>query len=203
MKLKEVFSQTISGPWQTEQETDTQYRIEENDENITISFQGSVSNLDWLQNFAVWKKPYKRMENLFFVHAGFLKKYKAVQPEILHRIKMARDLKKHVMIRGYSQGAGLALLCHEDVVFNANYLPQTKVFGCPRVFSIFNSKLIQRRMHNLVRYQNGNDTVTKIPFSLMLFKHYGKGINIGRKRRWWKLSFKDHKTTNYKRSMEE
>jgi len=203
MNLIELFNRAVTGPWQTETSTDTQYKIIEDDECITVSFQGSISKLDWFQNFSVWKKPYKHMKKLFFVHAGFLKKYKSVRPEVMDRIIGARLEGKEVQIRGYSQGAGIALLCHEDVWYECQYLAETKVFGCPRVFSIFNGKELQKRFLNAVRYQNGNDAVTKIPFLWMLFKHYGESKNIGKKRRWWKLSFKDHKTFSYKKSLTE
>ena len=202
MDLMKAFNEAINVSWDLENvKTDTEYNIYEDDEIIRIAFKGSTSKLDWLQNFSIWKKPYSHMKKWFFVHAGFLKKYKSVQANVMVRIKSAREKGKHVQIRGYSQGSAIAILCHEDVWFNYQYLAQTKIFGCPRVFSIFNGKEIEKRMLNVVRYQNGNDAVTKIPFLWMLFKHYGESINIGKKRRWWKLSIKDHMQPNYEESL--
>ncbi len=200
MDFVKAFSETVDVIWtHKNKDTSTEYNIYEDDKVLRISFRGSTSDMDWKQNFMIWKKPYKHMKKLFFVHAGFLKKYKSVRDDIMPRIVDARYAGKHIEIRGYSQGAALAILCHEDVLFFCQYLAQTSVFGCPRVFSIFNGKVLTSRMFNVVRYQNGNDAVTKIPFLWMLYRHYGKSINIGKKRRWWKFSIKDH--AEYKRNL--
>lgn len=200
MNLKQYWQEAVKGPWITEKSTDTQYKIEEDQDSIIISFQGSVSKKDWLQNFMFWKRPYKEMTKTFFVHAGFLKKYKAVHDVIIHRVLSTN---KKVKIRGYSQGAALALLCHEDMYFWTTEQPDTIVFGCPRVFSIFGWKTLKKRLSNVKRIENSNDAVTKIPFGWMLYKHYGIKIHIGNKKRWWKLSFKDHLPSSYKKSMED
>lgn len=189
MTLKEEYINTFYGVWQTTR-LDAQYRIERTEDSIIITFQGSTSPLDWKHNFSFWKKPYNRMSTLFFVHAGFLKMYKSVRPYIAEAVKNAFEEDKLIKIRGYSQGAALALLAHEDVFFNYNVHPDTVVFGCPRVFSIFGSKELKFSLGKVVRVENGNDIFTKIP--VWFYRHYGTVRHTGSKRQWWKISFRDH-----------
>ncbi len=193
-----IFKQTITADWQTESTTDTQYAIEETEDKLIIKLQGSVSRMDWIQNFSFWKIPYKQMNNIFFVHAGFLKKYKAIRAIIQEAVH--KNLDKKIVVLGYSQGAALALLVHEDIVFTFGKTPETTVFGCPRVFSIFGRKILKERMQGVTRYHNGNDVVCRVPFIWLLFRHYGSKIHIGNKYRWWKLSIKDH--TTYGKNLE-
>jgi len=189
---RQIFKQTVIADWQTESTTDTQYAIEETADKLIIKLQGSVSRIDWIQNFSFWKKPYKQMNNIFFVHSGFLKKYKAIRAIIQEAVY--KNLDKKIIVLGYSQGAALALLVHEDIVFTFGKTPETTVFGCPRVFSIFGRKTLKKRLQGVTRYHNGNDIVCRVPFTWLLFRHYGNKIHIGNKYRWWKLSIKDHIT---------
>ena len=191
--MKEIYEQTTKGPWTTEESTDTQYRITETDDLITIDFQGSCSGLDWLQNFSFWKKPYKNMPKVFFVHAGFLKKYKAVR-DVIHGV-CRKSPGKDVMIRGYSQGAALAQLCYEDIWFNFPASMAKGIgFGTPRVFGIWNFRALNDRLEKFLRVENGNDIVCHLPPWLFLYKHYGTKKHVGSKRHWWKYSIKDHLT---------
>ena len=190
--LLNIFNNTVTAKWITGA-LDTQYAIEETDKEITVKFQWTVSKLDWLQNFSFWKKPYKQMPKLFFVHAGFLKKYKAVRKVIMDRIVNSQVQSKKITILGYSQGAALGLLLHEDVMFRLGEIKpdvKTYLFGCPRVFDLFSN--ISERFEGVTRIVNGDDIVTHVPFVWMMYRHYGKYLHIGKKRRWWRLSVKDH-----------
>ncbi len=203
--LKQKFNEAIKVKWDfVNTLTDTEYSIYEDDKVIRVAFQGSTSKLDWLQNFRFFKKPYRNMPSLFLVHSGFISKYKSVHKDIIPKIKDAVMLHgKTVEIRGYSQGSALALLLHEDVVFHIGVHADTTVFGCPRVFSFMNHKELDLRMTGVLRVQNNNDIITKIPFIFLLFRHYGKHKNIGKDKRCiFKLKVKDHFKPNYNESLD-
>lgn len=205
MELKNKFNAAITANWITESTTDTQYAIEETDDTLIIKFQGSVSKLDWFYNFFFLPfflvKPYHNMPKLYFVHRGFLKKYKAVRLEIQKAVYA--NLEKNINILGYSQGAALALLAHEDIAFTFGVRSETTVFGCPRVFSLFGYKMLANRLRGITRIENSNDIVTRLPFAIMLFRHYGVKIHIGQKRNLFRFSIKDHLPRSYRMSMEE
>ena len=196
-----IYNKAISGPWITEPSTDTQYKVVEDKTSITISFQGSVSRLDWVSNFNCLLKPYKSMSNLFFVHAGFIKKYKSIRKVVRTKALKAKSQNKQFFLTGYSQGAIIAMVAHEDIRSQLGLAVRTIVFGCPRGFSRYGQKILKLRFENVTRVENGNDAVTKIPFRWLLYKHYGKVVHIGGERKWWKFSFKDHLT--YRRNLDE
>ncbi len=191
-----LFNSAITANWITEPKTDTQYVVEVIGNTLTIKFQGSVSTLDWIYNFIFIPffliKPYHHMPKLYFVHRGFLEKYKAVRLEIQKAILDNMD--KKIIILGYSQGAALAILAHEDIVFTFGVQPETTVFGCPRVFSLFGYRMLSDRLRGITRVENSNDIVTRVPFTWMGYRHYGKKIHIGVRRNWFKYSVKDHLT---------
>lgn len=201
--LISLFKQTITANW-INGPLDTQYAIEETEDTLTIKFQGSVSRLDWFYNFFFIPlfliKPYHHMPKLYFVHRGFLKKYKAVRLEIQKAVY--NNLEKKVVVLGYSQGAALALLAHEDIRFTFGIQSETTVFGCPRVFSLFGYKMLSNRLFGVTRIENGNDIVTRLPFAILFFRHYGEKIHIGKKRNFFRFSIKDHLPQSYRASME-
>jgi len=191
-----VYKEAITADWITEPITDTQYAIEEYEDKIVIKFQGSCSKLDWLQNFDFLVKPYKHMEKVFFVHRGFLKKWKAVKDDIIPKVIFKH---KVIQILGYSQGGALAQLCHEYIYFHTKIQPNTIVFGSPRVFGFWQSKLLKSRLSNVIRYENGNDIVPSLPWFWLGFKHYGKLTHIGKKQCVLRFSIKDH--LNYEKNL--
>ena len=193
--MKDKYIRATTGPFITSAKTDTQYKFTETEDTLTISIQGSVSRLDWLYNFMVL--PYKHMERKFFVHYGFLRKWRDISGNVMYKAKEARDLGKKIEVLAFSQGAAVGWLAIEAIVYELNYHPKSYLFGSPKVFSIFGRRILTARLSHVNRVVNGNDFVTKLLW--FLFRHYGKLIHIGRKRKWYKFSFRDH--THYKESL--
>ena len=189
--MLDTYNKTVAKPW-IDGVKDTQYRIEETDSSITVTFQGSHSKLDWWQNFMFSKKLYRG--SFIFCHRGFGIKWKAVQNEIMSHI----DGSKSIHIRGFSQGSALGELMHEDVSYRYGIQSDTILFGKPRVFVIH--RKLKSRLSGITRVENGNDIVTKLPFFWLLYKHYGARIHIGKKRKLFRFSVKDH--TTYKENLE-
>ena len=189
MDLKLAWNEAVNCEWNYKNvDTDTEISFTEKDGTLYISFQGSRSFLDWLQNFMFGKTAYNEMEKKFFVHRGFIKKYKSVRKVVLDR---AKDAKK-VELRGFSQGAALATLAHEDISFH--FLePNTVVFGSPRVFSFWNKKILEKKFKKLINVRNTRDLVTAVPFVIMGFRRYGQPII--KKGKYFILRFmKNHKS---------
>jgi hypothetical protein len=76
LRVSELFDTCNSGGWTTK--GTTQYKLVDG----TLYFQCSDGKEDWRRNFAFPAVPYKRMENKFLVHAGFLSAWKEVRDEI-------------------------------------------------------------------------------------------------------------------------
>lgn len=177
-------------------DSDTEWSHVVEGDTLRLSFQGSMSKLDWLQNFMVWRVPYRNMERKFRVHAGFLKKVKAIREDV-YFLTADPEITK-IETYGFSQGAPIAILMAEIIKYH--YPPKDVsaiVYGCPRFISVFGAKEFERRI-DITRVEYGNDIVTKIPPWLLLYKHVGKCIHIGEKRKWWKFSIKQHCESQYK-----
>lgn len=196
MNLKTYWQQSIGGiPFNREAvETDTEWGWLKKDRVLYLSFCGSVSKLDWLQNFSFWKVPYKDMPVKWRAHAGFVTKWKSIRDNVL--ALLALDVVDEIQIRGYSQGAAVALLAHEDMAF---HYPMKKVeswlFGCPRVFARRIPGVLIDRCHGVTRVTNGGDIVTGVPPWWMWYIHMGAEIRIGKKK-LFRLSVKDHLIKN-------
>ena len=170
-------------------DTDTEVAVQEKDGYLLLSFMGSGSKLDWKQNFSFWKVPYKDMKKRFFVHAGFMKKFKSVLDALVPYIEKHSD----VQVAGFSQGGALAILMHEDIWF---HYPEKKLhtvtFGAPRVFASWGYRALLPRFQNILHVINKNDIVPAVPFCWMFYRRVGRVQKLGR--RWLPLSVKDHLT---------
>jgi hypothetical protein len=150
---------------------------------LWITFPGTSGKQAWLNNFKVWKKPYKRMRNLWFAHAGFLSIWKALLPEVEEAIHTLLYYK--IEVRGFSQGGAVAILCHEWLTYNkqigkvSNVPVNTVVAGCPRVFSIFGYATTSNRCENVLRIQFRGDGVCSIPPAIFCYRHVGNLVKVG------------------------
>lgn len=151
---------------------------------LYITFLGSITLKDWLNNFSFWIKPYKRMKKIFFVHAGFIKIYKICQ-ETVHCWVNKIDEYDEIIINGHSLGGAIATLCLEDVEFLREEKIHNKPSYCfasgPRVFCFINNKTIKKRCMNLFRINFKNDVVSKLPPFWFGYKHVGNLHQIGKK----------------------
>jgi len=168
--LKELFVNCINEPWQTIG-LDTQYKILNN----TLYLQPSSSLSDWINNFDFPAKAYNGSNIKWYVHRGFLRVYKAAREQLL---KVIIDNKINTIV-GYSHGAAIATLLHEDCIFNGLNV-FTYVFGSPRIVWMPGKKILNR-WDNFFRINNNGDLVSHLPPFLFGFKHVGTKINIGSK----------------------
>lgn len=155
---------------------DVSYSITYNG-TMTIYFQWSNSFKDWIKNFDFPVKPYKRMQNVWYVHRGFGKAWKSIEDTIGLYI-LACNPQKIVCV-GYSHGAPLSALCHEYCKFN---FPDIKVtgygFGSPRVLWGRYTPELLSRWDDFTVIRNYDDIVTHLPPKIFGYRHVGNMIDL-------------------------
>lgn len=165
---------------------------------LTIYFEWSNGKTDWINNFDFPAKPYRKMDNLWFCHRGFLKVWKSIEPCLADVIK---DISvEEIEIIGYSHGGAIAQLCYEYVKFNRADVKVTGYgFGAPRVVWGFAKKPVKRRFEDFVVVRNGNDIVTHLPPVIFGFRHIAKVCKVGES----EGLIKDHYPEKYIEALEK
>jgi len=199
MTRLQLFQSTLKGPWKTAG-IDTQYRITDSDTHRLLSFQGSSSRQDWIDNFmfgAVPVKPYRFQSIPWLAHGGFVRAWKAAQDQIMTEVH--KDLNdRFLLIAGYSHGGAIAVLAHEDCFYNG-LDPHTDTFGSPRVLWLPGQR-IKSRFANLAVHRTKGDIVGHLPPFLLGYTHVGKVSRIGPSRL---ISHKPHYADCYKSALKE
>jgi hypothetical protein len=204
---KELFQKCLAAPYVTIGD-DFQYFY---DGERTIYFQCSSSDADWRKNldfFPIPVKPYKGCT--WYAHRGFVKVWKSVRDTILPIVKEIYSNGFVPRIVGYSHGAAIAALAHEDIIFNIelgkqedifindveqnHFYPETLVFGCPRV--VWLSKSVAWRFDSIDNYQVIGDMVTHMPPKLFGYRDFGTKIKLGN---WFPIWPWRHEPKNYLR----
>ncbi len=158
------------------------YYVEQKENTLYICFEGSSGAEDWLNNFNFWAKPYKDMKYKWYVHRGFLKIWKGIEDHI--KPYLMKDAIRHVVISGFSQGAALALLCHEWCSFHRPDLADKGEiegygYGQPRVVWGHLPDEVKRRFNGFTYIVTWRDIVTHLPPCLWFFHHVGTKLKVG------------------------
>lgn len=179
--------------WTTleEDKYDTQFFIHKYEDGcVVICFCCSNSDVDWKNNFAFFQKAYKDCEIPFYVHRGFLRCWKEVRHYIEEEVKKLEP--KEICVTGWSYGGAISDLCTEDMVY---LFPDLKIrnvtFGGPRVvWSFKNWKKLKSRWTSdkveSIKFKNGSDVVTAVPFLSFGFHHVSDLTHIGQPIRLWR-----------------
>lgn len=189
--------------------SDTQYKIIEEPDETIIVFAESNSAIDWRTNFKFPKKPYKQMDTTFYVHGGFLKEWKLINDLFIDYIesKLNMGFIKKITIVGWSYGGAMATLCMEDLWYNFPALRDSTIlmtFGSPRVIGAYHYNKVIERWNGTIRYVNGSDIVTCVPFPFMGFRHIKEETHIGKKKNLFRFLFpkKNHEISCYIASLD-
>ena len=180
-ELLELFVRTLDGKYIQLKENAASYRTERRGSTLFLFFEKSNGAVDWRNNFDFPAKPYREMTDTWYVHRGFLRVFKSIEPHIAPQI-LNPNVKK-IVISGYSHGAALALLCHEYCVYNRQDIKENirgYGFGCPRVLWGSLNERLKARFQNFRVIRNGCDLVTHLPPVLFGFRHVGTKICIGK-----------------------
>lgn len=176
--------------------TGTEYHMNMSGNTMIFSIKGSDkfsdSWLDWAINLMQWPTFHRDALGVFSTPAGFYMKWKSIMKKVKQFVE--KNNPKNVIISGYSQGA-CAMYAHR--FFKANY-PQIKrstaVWGCPGMWGLVGRKNSLRAVSDVINIRHGNDLFTK---PLLGYVAGGKIKQFGEKRKWCKLSIKDHFIENY------
>ena len=159
-----ILRKCLDGPWtHTEESTDTELGLDQEEGDWYLYFQGSFSFLDWIYNLMFFSKPYKDMKDPFRFHDGFIQKYKAVRQWIYRQLEDEEI--SELTVAGFSQGAAVALLCAEDLLYRFPSLSirETVLFGCPKPTDAQGKRILEERLGRIHHYRYGNDIVTELP----------------------------------------
>ena len=181
--LHDHYLYTVTRPFNHVEIGGGDYFVEQKENTLYICFEGSSSAEDWINNFNFFAKPYKDMKYKWRVHRGFLRIWKAIEDRI--KPYLMRDSVHHVVISGFSQGAALALLCHEWCAFHRPDLSDKGEiegygFGQPRVVWGHLPKEIKRRFNGFTHVVCRRDIVTHLPPCIFFFHHVGTKITVGK-----------------------
>ena len=112
-------------------------------------------------------------ETVSRVHQGFKKEVDDLWPMIVEDITRTQNLDKQLWFTGHSLGAAMTTImasrCHHDAA-----LPdpiETYTYGSPRVGWPTYVKSLGM-VHN--RWVNNNDIVTRVPLTVMGYRHHGQ-----------------------------
>ena len=161
------------------------YAIQVEGDTIYILFQWSRGVADWISNFNFPKKPYKRMNEKWYVHRGFLKVWRGMRDEIecevLNILTSSPNI-KNIYCVGYSHGGALALLCTEDMEFlhGESYVIMGVGFASPRVVWGSIPGSVKKRFSKYYVVRNIGDIVTHLPPLFFGFRNAGTLIKIGK-----------------------
>jgi triacylglycerol lipase len=172
------------------------FRLVKDGTKVTLVFPGTWDEHGWWHNFDIAVLPYRDMKTPFRVHRGFLKLWKSARDQIMGTI--AAMAGSEITILGYSQGAALATLAHEDVGFQyPSMYCTTMAFASPRVLWAPPSS-IRARFVGLTRYTVRGDIVTEVPPAFMGYSHIGADVKLGPPAfPWWT----HHMPSEYERSL--
>jgi pimeloyl-ACP methyl ester carboxylesterase len=188
MTPMKLFKDCLKGPWQTAGR-ETKYKVKVEGDTTYLFLSGSSSDINWRDNFSFPAVPYKKQPVPWRAHGGFVRAWKSARDQILSDIKTDK-----VYIAGYSYGAAIAVLAHEDLVFRG-LCPRTFAFGGPRVLWLPRST-IRDRFQDLTRYSVQGDIVTLVPPWAWGYRHVGGLDKLGP----WRLPcVKSHLQETYRK----
>lgn len=168
-----------------------EYDIAEINKDVAmIIFRGSYGKCDWRDNFRFKKIviPFindKKIKG----HEGFVKQYEVVRTDI-HEHLISGRLKKYreLVICGHSLGGALANQCSLDLkLYFKDIHISCITLGAPRVGNPAFVKLCKKHLPGAIRIVNGADMVTKVPPTIMGFKHFGILLTVGARSIFWKI----------------
>ena len=176
------------------------YAVEVEGDTVYLLFEKSKGFWDWVHNFLFPAKPYKRMEDVWFCHRGFLKVWKAMRDEIEQKVReilFQNPEVKNIVCIGYSHGGALALLATEDMeyLYGERVTVKGYGFGAPRVIWGILSKPVKNRLQAFTVIRNIPDIVTHLPPVLFGFRHVARPLRIGESGRYSPIDA--HRPTSY------
>ena len=180
-KLKSKYGNIIE-PFDI-QETNTQGYILPLDNNLIISFRGTLQTQDWFTDFNGFQIKYPEYTipnpvSEIKVHQGFYQAYKSARP-IIHESLIRLNPKK-ITICGHSLGGALATLCAVDIQYNfPNINLEVYTYGQPKVGNKAFEESFNKRVTNMIRTYMRKDIVPMCPPEWIEKLAGGKYFHVG------------------------
>jgi len=182
MELSDLFSRCTEIPY-THTENGGDFATERMGETLYLYFQESDGMEDWQNNLDFPARAMIREgETVAMVHRGFLRVWESILPQIDPLLREG-SLRRIISV-GYSHGAALAALCHEQVWWCRPALRERIEgygFGSPRVLFGLPFPSLTARWQRFRVIRNIDDPVTHLPPAYLGFWHVGELLTIGRK----------------------
>ena len=181
------------------------YSIEVDGNTLYILFECSREKEDWKNNFDFPKTPYKRMNEKWYAHRGFLRVWRSIRDEIeceVSNILFSSPSIENIICVGYSHGGALALFATEDMEYNhgIEYNVSGYGFGAPRVIWGIVPKSLKARLSRYTVIRNIPDIVTHLPPKIFGFRNVGKLIKLGKHFKYNPI--KAHYSKSYKTELQ-
>jgi hypothetical protein len=166
MSILSKFRECNRGGWTTAGK-DVQFKVVD----LCLYFQCTNGKSDWRHNFMAAEDVYKNSDVEMVGHKGFGELWDSVRHEI--------EQLDFVEIFGYSEGADLAILAHENFFHRFGYEPRTNVVAPSPMFKN-PSPVLRSRFTNLTCYHNANDIVYQAA-KILGYKHVGEQVSLSLK----------------------
>jgi hypothetical protein len=142
---------------------------------IYVSFRGSSSLMNWMDDFEIKKVPYTTFLpecNKCMVHNGFFITALSVRNQTVDSIKrLKRSYPKYEIIcTGHSLGASIAQLISMELN-RLNYNSRVYNYGQPRVGDIRFSEFVNKKIEGFWRFSHNRDIVVHIPIGSLQYYH--------------------------------
>ncbi|KAM7261108.1 hypothetical protein ACFE04_026583 [Oxalis oulophora] len=155
--------------------------------DIVISFRGTATCHEWLENLRATLTPLSHGPTGPMVESGFLSLYTsgAKSLQVMVREEISRLLQRYVdeplslTITGHSLGAALATLTAYDIktTFKRSPLVTVISFGGPRVGNRSFREKLEKQGTNVLRIVNSDDLITKVPGFVLDYNESDVAIN--------------------------
>lgn len=152
--------------------TDTQACMCTKGDSVFIAVRGSSSDEDWETNFDI--KQMKCKWGKF--HQGFMKDAESIYYYVVDNLLRSwyRE-KKHLIITGHSQGAGVGNGLGVKLLEHNRDLFKVITYGGPRTADDELADYLDTNYADVFhRVVNNNDIVTRVPPEAFGYKHFGK-----------------------------
>ena len=151
------------------------------DDRLMITFRGTQTPGDWLNNLDFIAEPYLPVPGRGTVHQGFQLVYYAVRKNLLAIVNQMGIGCTELVITGHSLGGALATLAMPDILnqpFAANISPILYNVASPRVGHADFQSYFDSHINVSYRIVNQWDVVPHVPPSLAGFVHVGNQLTI-------------------------
>lgn len=154
MTTNELFCKSWDAPYKHGEKYKGSYGFWRDGDTLILSFQQTVHEQDWRQNFK-----FKTVNTACFgnVHKGFYEQFSEIYPLIETELQSYEGTYKRLIVEGFSQGAVLAIMFYEASLLDAKCV----LFGMPNFFKSKKDKRIWARK-DAIEIRNNCDLFTRL-----------------------------------------